>query len=125
MRLARQLGFQATVHEFDGEAEEIIGGGEPTAPGLLLLDRWVLKDERWRELVRRFDRADCGWVSVLEPWNMDDPDCAEQHREMGDLSDQALRFTHRAARPSFLGATGGSQGWAAWRSSTTRCPGPR
>ncbi|MCG6495103.1 TIR-like protein FxsC [Kitasatospora sp. A2-31] len=110
VRLARQLGFQATVHEFDGEAEEIIAGGEPTAPGLLLLDRWVLKDERWRELVRRFDRADCGWVSVLEPWNMDDPDCAEQHREMGELSDQALRFTHRATRPSFLGATGGQPG---------------
>ncbi|MEU6231828.1 TIR-like protein FxsC [Kitasatospora sp. NPDC047058] len=109
-RIARQLGFQATVHEFDGEAETIIAGGEPTAPGLLLLDRWVLQDERWRELVRRFDASDCTWVSVLEPWSLDDPECADRHRDMSDLSDRTLRFTHRSVRPSFLGATGGRPG---------------
>ncbi|MFJ9949169.1 TIR-like protein FxsC [Kitasatospora sp. NPDC091207] len=110
VRLARQLGFQATVHEFDEEAEAIIAGGEPSAPGLLLLDRWALQDERRRELVRRFDRSDSTWVSVLEPWNLDDPDCVERHREMGELSDQILRITHRSARPSFLGAAGGTPG---------------
>ncbi|MER6398046.1 TIR-like protein FxsC [Kitasatospora sp. NPDC001603] len=110
VRLARQLGFQATVHEFDDEAEAIIAGSEPSAPGLLLLDRWALQDERRRELVRRFDRSDSTWVSVLEPWNQDDPDCVERHREMGELSDQILRITHRSARPSFLGAVGGTPG---------------
>lgn len=112
VRLARQLGFQPTVHEFDDEAEALLGGGEPTAPGLLLLDRWALCDERRRELVRRFDRSDSAWVSVLEPWNADDPDCVERHREMAELADQVLRLTHRAARPSFLGVIGGTPGLA-------------
>ncbi|MER7581940.1 TIR-like protein FxsC [Kitasatospora sp. NPDC097691] len=105
VRLARQLGFQPTVHEFDDEVESIIGGNAE-APGLLLLDRWALRDPRRRELVRRFDRSDATWVSVLEPWNADDPECEEQSGELGDLSDDALRITRRASRPSFLGVTG-------------------
>ncbi|WP_051829936.1 MULTISPECIES: TIR-like protein FxsC [Streptomyces] len=105
VRLARQLGFQPTVHEFDDEAESIIGGAAE-APGLLLLDRWALRDPRRRELVRRFDRSDTTWVSVLEPWNTDDPECEERAGEMGELSDDALRITRRAGRPSFLGVTG-------------------
>lgn len=106
-RLARQLGFQPTVHEFEEEAAVILGGGPPSAPGVLLLDRWALRDEHRRELVRRFDRSDSAWVSVLEPWNQDDPDCVAQHGPIAELSDHALKFTHRAARPSFQGALGG------------------
>ncbi|MEU9041906.1 MULTISPECIES: TIR-like protein FxsC [unclassified Kitasatospora] len=105
VRLARQLGFQPTVHEFDDEAASIIEGNAE-APGLLLLDRWALRDPRRRELVRRFDRSDATWVSVLEPWNADDPECQESAGELGDLSDDTLRITRRAGRPSFLGATG-------------------
>ncbi|MFE4973441.1 TIR-like protein FxsC [Kitasatospora sp. NPDC056651] len=105
VRLARQLGFQPTVHEFDDEVESIIGG-HAEAPGLLLLDRWALRDPRRRELVRRFDRSDSAWVSILEPFNGDDPECVERADELGELSDEALRITRRASRPSFLGATG-------------------
>ncbi len=104
-RLARQLGFQPTVHEFDDEVESIIGGNAE-APGLLLLDRWALRDPRRRELVRRFDRSEAAWVSILEPFNGDDPECADRADELGDLSDETLRITRRASRPSFLGATG-------------------
>lgn len=112
MRLARQLGFQPSVHEFDEEVEELTGGGQPTAPGLLLLDRWALRDERRRELVRRFDRSNTGWVGVLEPWNQDDPDCVEHEGPLNELSDQALRLTHRVARPSFQGLAAGPTGLA-------------
>ncbi|MEU9617404.1 FxsC protein, partial [Streptomyces sp. NPDC048209] len=105
VRLARQLGFQPTVHEFDDEVESIIEGNAE-APGLLLLDRWALRDPRRRELVRRFDRCDATWVSVLEPWNTDDPECDRGGRELVELSDQTLRITRRASRPSFLGVTG-------------------
>ncbi|MFD7981899.1 TIR-like protein FxsC [Kitasatospora indigofera] len=112
VRLAKQLGFQPSVHEFDEEVEELTGGGQPTAPGLLLLDRWALRDERRRELVRRFDRSNTGWVGVLEPWNQDDPDCVEHEGPLGELSDQALRLTHRVARPSFQGLAAGPTGLA-------------
>ncbi|MGW6916151.1 TIR-like protein FxsC [Kitasatospora sp. NPDC054939] len=106
-RVARQLGFQPTVHEFDDEVESILDGDPPAAPGLLLLDRWALRDDARRELVRRFDRSNSDWVSVLEPWNLDDPDCAAADHDLGELSGQALRMTHRAGRPSFHGAIGG------------------
>ncbi|MFJ9692770.1 TIR-like protein FxsC [Kitasatospora sp. NPDC101183] len=112
VRLARQLGFQPTVHEFDDEVESIIEG-TAEAPGLLLLDRWALRDPGRRDLVRRFDRSDATWVGVLEPWNADDPECAQNHRELGELSDQTLRITRRAGRPSFLGVTGPANGPAA------------
>ncbi|MFC9324810.1 TIR-like protein FxsC [Kitasatospora sp. NPDC057015] len=112
VRLARQLGFQPSVHEFDEEVEELTGGGQPTAPGLLLLDRWALRDEQRRELVRRFDRSNAAWVGVLEPWNRDDPDCVEHEGPFGELSDQALRLTHRVARPSFQGLGAGPTGLA-------------
>ncbi|MFI6449054.1 TIR-like protein FxsC [Kitasatospora sp. NPDC050543] len=110
VRLARQLGFQPSVHEFDEELAGLADDGPPTAPGLLLLDRWALHDERRRELVRRFDRANAGWVGVLEPWNMADPDCVEHDGSLGELSAQTLRLTHRAARPSFQGALAGPSG---------------
>ncbi|MGW7446631.1 TIR-like protein FxsC [Kitasatospora sp. NPDC054795] len=104
-RLARQLGFEPTVHEFDDEAESIIERNDD-APGLLLLDRWALRDPGRRELVRRFDRSDATWVSILEPFNRDDPECGELADDLSELSDDALRITRRASRPSFLGATG-------------------
>lgn len=45
-------------------------------------------------------------MSVLEPWNTEDPECEERGGDLGELSDQALRITRRASRPSFLGVTG-------------------
>ncbi|MFJ9692170.1 TIR-like protein FxsC [Kitasatospora sp. NPDC101183] len=101
VRLARQLGFQTTVSEFEDEAEAIIEGNAE-APGLLLLDRWALRDPGRRELLRRFDRSDATWISVLEPWNADDPDLSERGRDLAELSDQTLRITRRVTRPTFL-----------------------
>jgi FxsC-like protein len=107
VRLAKQLGFHPSVHEFDQEAEEILSSGEPAAPGLLLLDRWALRDEQRREIVTRFDRRNPPWVSVLEPWNSADPDCVAEDRQLGELSSQTLRFKHREAKPSFQGDSDG------------------
>lgn len=107
VRLAKQLGFHPSVHEFDQEAEEILSTGEPAAPGLLLLDRWALRDEERREIVRKFDRSNPPWVSVLEPWNAGDPDCVAADQQIGELSAQTLRFKHREAKPSFQGDAGG------------------
>ncbi len=107
VRLAKQLGFHPSVHEFDMEAEEILGSGEPSAPGLLLLDRWALRDEERQEIVRKFDSHNPAWVSVLEPWNTADPDCVEHDGHLGELSDRTLRFKHREAKPTFQGDSSG------------------
>ncbi|GAA2140004.1 hypothetical protein GCM10009760_22810 [Kitasatospora kazusensis] len=107
VRLARQLGFHPSVHEFDQEAEEILSSAEPTAPGLLLLDRWALRDEQRREVVRKFDRRNPPWVSVLEPWNTGDADCVAHDLQLGELSAQTMRFKRREAKPSFQGDSEG------------------
>ncbi|MER5865811.1 TIR-like protein FxsC [Kitasatospora sp. NPDC002040] len=101
VRLAKQMGFESSVHEFDEEAEEVLEAAEPTAPSLLLLDRWALRDEQRREIVRKFDRRNPDWVKVLEPWNTADQECVEQDRELAELSARSLRFKHREAKPSF------------------------
>ncbi|MEV7189199.1 hypothetical protein [Kitasatospora sp. NPDC093102] len=44
-------------------------------------------------------------MSVLEPWNAEDPECDERADELGELSGHALRITRRANRPGFLGTT--------------------
>ncbi|WP_441250734.1 TIR-like protein FxsC [Kitasatospora sp. McL0602] len=107
VRVAKQLGFHPSVHEFDEEVKEILADAEPAAPGLLLLDRWALRDDQRREIVKKFDRKNPPWVSVLEPWNTDDPDCTRNDGELGALSDGALRHKHREAKPSFQGDSTG------------------
>ncbi len=46
-------------------------------------------------------------MSVLEPWNTDDPQSEQRAGEMGELSDDALRLTLHASRVRFFGAPGG------------------
>ncbi|MDH6577613.1 TIR-like protein FxsC [Kitasatospora sp. MAP5-34] len=107
VRLAKQLGFQPSVHEFDQEADELLTNGEPSAPGLVLLDRWALQDAERQEIVRKFDSLNPSWVSVLEPWNTTDPDCVEQDQALSELSGRILRLKHREVKPSFQGDSSG------------------
>jgi FxsC-like protein len=102
-RVARQLGFEPSVHAYEDEAESILADGPPAAPGLLLLDRWALRDETRREAVVDFDRRNPSWVSVLEPWNSTDPDCVADGGTLTELSARTLRSQHRDSRPSFHG----------------------
>ncbi|MGK4582529.1 TIR-like protein FxsC [Kitasatospora sp. HPMI-4] len=101
MRLAKQLGFHPSIHEFDQEVEEILSNREPAAPGVVLLDRWALRDEERREMVARFDRGNPPWVSVLEPWNTSDADCVEHDLSLSELSARTLKLKRREAKPSF------------------------
>jgi FxsC-like protein len=103
-QLARQCDLNPTVHEFDARAEHLMELERPQGPGVLLLDRWVLQDPRRAALVSEFARRNPAWVTVVEPWNRDDPQCAAQTRAMAELSDRVL--LRRSSRPSFRPAAG-------------------
>ncbi|MFI5531501.1 TIR-like protein FxsC [Kitasatospora sp. NPDC051853] len=105
-RVARQLGFEPTVHEFEEDEAGLLSGEPPNAPGLVLLDRWALKDDERRGAVARFDQLNPPWVSVLEPWNAEDPDCVAEDRPLTELSARTLRYKRREAKPSFRDGSG-------------------
>ncbi|GJF28274.1 hypothetical protein KNE206_09740 [Kitasatospora sp. NE20-6] len=104
VEVARDMGFRATIHEFESEATALLGSAEPSAPGVVLVDRWALYDTRRRETLRNLDRRDHGWLSTLEPWNTDDEECAAHDAELGRISDDVLRHAHGSHRPTLRGA---------------------
>ena len=108
--VARRLNYHTSVHLFEDEAELLLDaagseqpGGEPSAPGVVLLDRWALLDPERRALVKRFDELNPSWVSVLEPWAQDDPDCRDATGRLGELAGEALSRTRGDLRPTFHG----------------------
>ena len=106
-RLARQLDFHPSVHEFEDEIEELTQTKEPTAPGLLLLDRWALLDPERRGLAQRFDERNPSWVSLLEPWCENDPERPVGDAVLKELAQKVLRSRRRDAKPTFQGAMNG------------------
>lgn len=100
-QLARQCDFNPTIHEFDAAAGRLMELDRPGGPGVVLVDRWVLQDPVRRELVREFARRNPSWVTVVEPWNQDDPQCVAENAVLAALSDEVLRQRGRYTKPSF------------------------
>jgi FxsC-like protein len=71
--LVRSLNYQPTVSSFDHEPLTA-AGQPPTRPEILLVDRWALENEERRRKLAAFDAQPRPWVSVVVPWNRDDPD---------------------------------------------------
>ena len=106
-RVARQLGFHPSIHEFEEEADAVLNAEKPAAPGLLLLDRWALLDPARRELVKAFDLCNPAWISLMEPWNPDDPECRAVDEILHSAADEALWHRRQDSRPSLRGGFDG------------------
>ncbi len=104
---ARQLGFHPSIHEFEEEAGAVLNAEKPTAPGLLLLDRFALLDPARLELVKAFDRCSPAWISLMEPWDPDDPECQAADESLHNAAEEALRHWRRDSRPSLRGGSDG------------------
>jgi FxsC-like protein len=89
--LAHHLDFRARARAFEEDLEQILASGTPSAPGVLLVDRWTLADARRRELLKRFDAEDRPWISVMIPWNRDDPDSTAREDELRELLNETLQ----------------------------------
>ncbi|MFC8719477.1 TIR-like protein FxsC [Kitasatospora sp. NPDC057198] len=99
--IARGMGFQPTVGEFEDETDHLLGGERPAGPCVLLVDRWTFLDGRRSEAVRRLDRRNLGSVAVIEPWNRDDQQSRDHERMLNELGDSVLAVSRGARqRPS-------------------------
>jgi FxsC-like protein len=79
--LVRSLNYQPTVSSFDHEPLPA-AGQPPTRPEILLIDRWALENEERRRKLAAFDAHPHPWVSVVVPWNRDDPDSRGAEAEL-------------------------------------------
>ncbi|MGN9795291.1 TIR-like protein FxsC [Streptomyces sp. NPDC054847] len=79
--LVRSLNYQPTVSSFDHEPLPA-AGQPPTRPEILLIDRWALENEERRRKLAAFDAHPHPWVSVVVPWNRDDPDSRDAEADL-------------------------------------------
>ncbi|MGW4382563.1 TIR-like protein FxsC [Kitasatospora sp. NPDC004531] len=94
--IARSMGFQPVVREFEEVAEELLTGVRPPVPCVLLVDRWALLDGRRAEAVRRLDRRGLGAVAVVEPWNREDRQSRDHERMLNRIGDNILAVSRYA-----------------------------
>jgi FxsC-like protein len=88
--VAREWEFHASIEPFDAEAARVLAGERPTAPGLLLLDRWTLLNSARLETLRQLDARNPTWVGLMEPWDPHDPENVARHDELRALSERTL-----------------------------------
>jgi FxsC-like protein len=100
------MGFQATVHEFEDEVDDLLTTTQPEHPSVVLVDRWALMDGQRAEKVRRLDQKNYAWVSVVEPWNPEDRECTQHERVLDGLSENALWHSRGGSRPTLRDGAG-------------------
>jgi FxsC-like protein len=88
--LVRNLDFQPDTRAFEEARKDLLAGGAPTGPGLLIVDVWALRDEHRRSLLARFDTLDKPWIGVLVPWNTADEETLRAEESLRAHLDQAL-----------------------------------
>ncbi|MFD7733801.1 TIR-like protein FxsC [Kitasatospora phosalacinea] len=127
--IARGMGFQPTVREFEEVAAQLLAGERPDRPCVLLVDRWAFLDGRRAEAVRRLDRRNLGSVAVIEPWNREDQQSRDHERMLDELGDDLLTVTRgdRRGTPGGIEEFRGEMERAVMRAFTAheRRPGDR
>ncbi|MFI6644153.1 TIR-like protein FxsC [Streptomyces sp. NPDC050504] len=88
--LVGNLNYQVHVGDFEWDAERMLEAGPPRAPGLLLLDRWALDSPQRREILHRLCSRKRPWISVMVPWNADDPVPPGREAELRSLTESLL-----------------------------------
>ncbi|MFF8246962.1 TIR-like protein FxsC [Streptomyces griseus] len=81
--LVRSLNYQAVITSFDEDRHD--GTVPPSAPEILLVDRWALRDEDRRRRLAAFDAENRPWVTVVVPWNHRDPQSGAAEAELTEL----------------------------------------
>ncbi|MFJ7409276.1 TIR-like protein FxsC [Streptomyces sp. NPDC098077] len=103
--LVRSLNYQAFITSFDEDRHD--GTAPPSAPEILLVDRWALRDEDRRRRLAAFDAENRPWVAVVVPWNRRDPQSGAAEVELTELLEATLPGAMRRAPVSVRAAARG------------------
>lgn len=104
--LVRSLNYQPTVSSFDHEPLPV-AGRPPTRPEILLVDRWALENEERCRKLAAFDAQPHPWVSVVVPWNRDDPDSREAEAALIEKLERTMPHQMSHGRAACLAAARG------------------
>jgi FxsC-like protein len=89
--LARGLGYDPDVGDLGRHGRELLRGGPPTSPAVLIVDAWSATNSHYASLLRRLDAINKPWIQVMVPW------------PCGDAQDEAVKATLWPALASALG----------------------
>jgi FxsC-like protein len=88
--LARGLGYRPEVGDLHEHGGELLRGGPPSGPEVLIVDAWAARQCAYRDLLTRLDAMNNPWVQVLVPWNRQDEQNAAQEASLRDALEVAL-----------------------------------
>jgi FxsC-like protein len=89
--LARRLGYRPEIGDLNTHGRELLRGGRPSSPQVLIVDAWATTIDRYARLLRRVDAMDKPWVQVVVPWRRSEEE------------DEAVKTKLRSALAAALG----------------------
>ncbi|WP_406456578.1 TIR-like protein FxsC [Streptomyces sp. NBC_00876] len=96
--IVRALNYQPVIAPFDWESAGEERAAQPSTPEILVLDRWVLRDEERRMRLAAYDTQDRPWVSVVVPWNREDPESRGAEAELTETLEMTMPARMRQGR---------------------------
>lgn len=88
--LARALGYRPRVGDLRRHSAELLSGRAPSAPEVLFVDAWAMRQDDCRRQLMRLDAMDKPWVQVVVPWNRSDMESTLAEAELRDALEAAL-----------------------------------
>jgi FxsC-like protein len=75
--VARLHSYEPTLLSFEDSFSLLQGADADDGLGILLIDAWLTADPDLAEKLRTFDKLDKGWIGTIVPWNLEDPQTAQ------------------------------------------------
>ncbi|MGV9312132.1 TIR-like protein FxsC [Streptomyces sp. NPDC003691] len=95
--LLRSLNYRATVSSLEEETLPR-SGQPPTQPEILLVDRWTLADDNRCARLAAFAAEPRPWVTVVTPWNRDDPQSRTSEAELDERLERIIPGQRQTGR---------------------------
>ncbi|MEU0394992.1 TIR-like protein FxsC [Streptomyces sp. NPDC006208] len=109
--LVRSLNYRATVSSFVPATPSSV---PPPQPEILLVDRWALEDDDVRRRLAAYDATPRSWVTVIVPWNRNDPQSRTSEAELADRFERTMPRYMRQGRAVCRAAARGVPGMKAF-----------
>jgi FxsC-like protein len=89
--LARGLGYRVDLGDLYQHEADLLSGGPPSGPQVLIIDPWATMLPRCQHLLQRLDALEAPWVQVVIPWNRRDGESPEAEGKLRVALDASMR----------------------------------